>query len=223
MSRAAVIGGLLPREVRCADLLADAPDAVLWPGEDAAVSRAVPAREREFATGRLCARLAMARLGIAAVSLPPGERGEPQWPPGLAGSITHCAGYRGAAVARTADFASVGIDAVPAAPLPEGVLARVASRTERSALSRLARCDPGVAWDRLLFSAKESVYKAWSPLAGRPLGFRDAVVALGPNGDFTVRLLVPGPRVSGREVSCLGGRWGMRHGLVLTAVTVPVT
>ena len=34
---------------------------------------------------------------------------------------------------------------------------------------------PG-AWDRLLFSAKESVYKAWFPLARCWLGFEDVTV-----------------------------------------------
>ena len=35
---------------------------------------------------------------------------------------------------------------------------------KRARLAALADALPGVAWDRLLFSAKESVYKAWAPI-----------------------------------------------------------
>src|SRR5262249_33599292 len=61
-------------------------------------------------------------------------------------------------------------------------------------------------WDRLLFSAKESVYKAWFPLARRWLGFEEADVTLDPAGRFTARLLVPGP------VSGFTGRWTVHNG-----------
>ena len=77
-------------------------------------------------------------------------------------------------------------------------------------------------WDRLLFSAKESVYKAWFPLAQRWLGFEDAIVAVDRGfGTFTARLLVPGPRPGGRELSGFSGRWLIREGLILTAIALP--
>jgi 4'-phosphopantetheinyl transferase EntD len=69
--------------------------------------------------------------------------------------------------------------------------------------------------DRLLFSAKESVYKAWFPLAQRWLGFCDAQIALNADGTFDARLLVSGP------VESFGGRWLARDGLLLTAIAVP--
>jgi 4'-phosphopantetheinyl transferase EntD len=79
-----------------------------------------------------------------------------------------------------------------------------------------------VCWDRLLFSAKESVYKAWFPLAGRWLGFADAVITLTPAaGIFSARLLVNGPVVAGRAVTGFTGRWLVRRGLIVTAVALP--
>jgi 4'-phosphopantetheinyl transferase EntD len=48
---------------------------------------------------------------------------------------------------------------------------------ERAMLRDLAATAPGPCWDRLLFSAKESVYKAWFPPAGRWL--RDHGAAAG--------------------------------------------
>src|SRR6202034_758387 len=130
-----------------------------------------------------------------------GARGEPRWPAGVVGSITHCAGYPACAVARTVDLVTVGIDAEPNEALPSGVLAEDASTRERERLRELARHEPAVCWDRLLFSAKEAVYKAWFPLAERWLGFEDATVSIDPaQGTFEARLLVSGPLVGAERL-----------------------
>jgi 4'-phosphopantetheinyl transferase EntD len=73
----------------------------------------------------------------------------------------------------------------------------------------------------LLFSVKESLYKAWYPLTHRWLGFEEAEVQFGPaDGRFRARLLVPGPIVDGAEMTAFDGRWLCRQGLALTAITV---
>ncbi|MBO0810344.1 MAG: 4'-phosphopantetheinyl transferase superfamily protein, partial [Actinobacteria bacterium] len=160
---------------------------VLFPGEQAAVARAVDRRRQEFAAGRACARAALAGLGLPPAPILCGERGAPQWPAGVAGSITHCDGYRAAAVARTSDLASLGVDAEPDQPLPAGVLDMISTAPERARLAGLARpagpaapAAPPVSWDRLLFSGKEAVYKAWFPLARRWLDFGQADLTIGP-------------------------------------------
>jgi len=80
---------------------------------------------------------------------------------------------------------------------------------------------PGVCWDRLLFSAKESAYKAWFPLTGRPLRFHDAAVTLGQDGHrFIVRVLLPGPASAGHRLSELEAAGWPAAGS-FTAVTVP--
>ena len=87
--------------------------------------------------------------------------------------MTHCAGYRAAAVARSGDLAAVGIDAEPHAPLPPDVLELVARPEERVELTALEEARPDLHWDRILFSAKEAVFKAWFPLTRRWLDFTD--------------------------------------------------
>lgn len=222
-----MIEELLPAAVATAATTGEHPVASLFPEERAAVAGAVEKRRQEFATARFCARQALARLGVAPVALPPGPRRAPQWPPGIVGSITHCSGYRAAAVARAAEVWSLGIDAEPDKPLPEGVLETIALPEERHMLERLTACAPAaVSWDRLLFSAKESVYKAWFPLAGRWLGFEEAHITIVPrpdapgSGGFQARLLVPGPQVNGVSIAGFTGRWLARDGLVLTAIAV---
>ena len=86
----------------------DVPGVTLFPEEEDAVARAVDKRRQEFTTARACARAALASLGFAPVPIVRGPGGAPPWPPGVVGSLTHCAGYRGCAIGRAADVAAIG-------------------------------------------------------------------------------------------------------------------
>ncbi|WP_190100875.1 4'-phosphopantetheinyl transferase family protein [Streptomyces griseoflavus] len=223
-----MIGELLPQTVVTVEAYGDeGVDAPLYPEEETLIRRAVLKRRREFTAVRSCARRAMEKLGVPPRAVLPGERGAPIWPRGLAGSMTHCQGYCAAALVRAGDLASVGIDAEPHAPLPEGVLRSVALPQEAGRIAALAGDVPAVHWDRLLFSAKEAVYKAWFPLTGEWLDFGEADIDLFTDdgeparGGFRAALLVPGPLVGGRRVSHFSGRWAAGGGLLTTAVAVP--
>jgi 4'-phosphopantetheinyl transferase EntD len=219
-----VIATLVPAAVVVADATGPLPGEALLPEEEPLVANAVGRRRAEFTTVRTCARIALRELGVAPVPLLSGPKREPLWPAGIVGSLTHCDGYRAAAVARAGDVASIGIDAEPHAPLPDGILDRVSVPAERAHLGDLPA---GVHWDRLLFSAKESVYKAWFPLAGRWLGFEDARLSFDPGpdparGGFTARLLVEDlPSVAGRPITILTGRYAVGDGLLATAIALP--
>lgn len=207
--------------VAVAETREDFPDAGLFPGEEAAVARAVPKRRMEYTTARACAREAMMRLGLRPVAILSGQRGEPCWPRQLVGSITHCDGYRGAVLGRRREVASIGIDAEPNAPLPDLVLEAVSLPEERAWIAACLRSHPQVSWDRLLFSAKESVYKVWYPLAPGYLDFSHAAITVDPDrGAFTARLLVPGPRLGGETLTRLSGRWIVVDSIILTAVVL---
>ncbi|MEV0468576.1 4'-phosphopantetheinyl transferase family protein [Streptomyces prunicolor] len=206
-----MIEEILPAEVASAVSRLDAPEAALFPTELALISSAAPRRRAEFTTARVCARQALARLGIAAAPILSGARREPIWPDGVVGSITHCAGYRAAAIGRSTWFTTIGIDAEPNEPLPDGLLEHISLPQERR---RRAHAD-GTHLDRLLFSAKESVYKAWFPLTRRWLGFEQAAITLEPDGTFDAELLVAGP------VSGFHGRWLARDELIVTAIATP--
>ncbi|MDQ4102366.1 MAG: 4'-phosphopantetheinyl transferase superfamily protein [Actinomycetota bacterium] len=221
-----MIERILPGAVASAEAFDDPPDAALYPGEAEMITRAVDKRRREFRTVRHCARLALRQLGLPPVPVLRGEHGEPQWPPGIVGSMTHCAGYRAAAVARKSNLCSLGIDAEPHQPLPAGVLDAIARDDERDHLVQLGATDIATCWDRLLFCAKEAVYKAWFPLMRDWLGFEDAAVTINPDatdpaeGIFTARLLVAGPIIAGERVTQLNGRWLRRDQLVITTIAL---
>jgi 4'-phosphopantetheinyl transferase EntD len=218
-----MIEALLPSSAVAVEAFGDRPGELPFPGEGDLIAKAVPVRRAEFITARRCAREALGRLGHPPAPLRTGRRREPQWPAGVTGSITHCAGYRAAAVARTSDLAVLGIDAEPHLPLPEGVRESVTVADEPGLLDRLARSDPFLCWERLLFSAKESIYKAWYPLTHRWLGFRDACLSVDPaTRTFTGRILVDGSRLDGGPaLSEMHGRYLIAAGLILTAVSIP--
>lgn len=219
-----MLAELLPAQVVAVQTREDLLDVELFPVEEAMLGRAVEKRRREFTTARACARQALDRLGLPAVAITTGAHGEPVWPAGVVGSITHCEGYRACALAPASEIATVGIDAEPNAPLPEGLLGDIARPEELPRLRELQRQEPAVHWDRLLFSAKESVYKAWFPLAEQWLGFEDATLTIdGAAGTFSARLLVPGPLLGDRRLSGFAGRWLAHDGLLLTAIALAAT
>lgn len=71
--------------------------------------------------------------------------------------------------------------------MPDDILDLFASPRERALLSDLADGPRDIAWDRVLFSAKESVYKTWYPVVGTWLGFGDVAIQLETGGTFTRR------------------------------------
>lgn len=217
---------LVPDLVACAETRQDHLDGELFAAEQRSLGRAVDKRRREFVTGRACARLALTRLGAPVAAIPSGGHGEPLWPAGVVGSITHCDGYRACAVAWSRAVIALGIDAEPNAPLPEGVLEEVAHGRERDALragsSAAGAGAAAVDLPRLLFSAKEAVYKAWFPLTGRWLGFEDVELSIDiARASFRARLLVDGPVIAGVRLTEFDGRWALRDGIIATAVAVP--
>ncbi|MEW9528047.1 4'-phosphopantetheinyl transferase [Microbispora sp. NPDC049125] len=213
-----MIERILPSWAACAEEFGDVPVETLFPEEMPFIAKSADVRRRTFATGRYCARTALGRLGVPPGPIPQGERGAPVWPSGTVGSITHCDGYRAAAVSLTRDAASIGIDAEPHGPLPEGVLPSIAREEEIAALRALSTREPAIHWNLILFSAKESVYKVWFPLTGRWLDFSEASIELDVDGGFTVQLLADDPRMGTNRLT---GRWLAAGGFILTAIVLP--
>ncbi|WP_406486388.1 4'-phosphopantetheinyl transferase [Streptomyces sp. NBC_01563] len=213
-----MIKGILPPTVAVAAVDHDPAGAELFPEEEAAVIHAEGKRYREFATVRWCARRAMAQLKVSPAPIVRGKNGAPAWPAGIVGSMTHCEGYRAAAVASTHNITTLGIDAEVHEAIPKGVLKSIACDEELSCLRTLNSIRPDIHWDRLMFSAKESVYKAWFPITKKWLGFRDAVIVISQDGTFTARLLP-----SDSPFDQLDGRWAVEEGLVATSVVVPAS
>ena len=228
-----MLEAILPAGAVLAEESGPAGEHAMHPAEAAAVARAVPSRRREFAATRACARTALAALagegalagvgspaasalaGEAAVAIPKGQGGDPVWPRGVVGSLTHCAGYRAAVVAGVDALRTIGIDAEPHAPLPADARDIVGGADERHPDPPLG---PGVHADCVLFSAKESVGKAHFARYREWLGFPDLHVTLHLGGAFTARRRTAGPI----PFPAYRGSWRVSDGLVLTCAWLAV-
>ncbi|CPR12516.1 phosphopantetheinyl transferase, PptII [Mycobacterium bohemicum DSM 44277] len=232
MTPGALVSSVLPAtlldsgadDLAFAELYSDPPGLVPMPEEEPLIAKSVAKRRNEFITVRHCARQALGRLGVPPAPILKGDKGEPCWPDGVVGSLTHCTGYRGAVVGRAGPVRSVGIDAEPHDVLPDGVLGAIALDEERHEIGALP---DGLHWDRILFCAKEATYKAWFPLTKRWLGFEDAHIVFdvdpagrGTTGAFVSKILVDGAALSGPPLSALRGRWSVDRDLVLTAIVL---
>ena len=116
----------------------------------------------------------------AAAPLPRSPSGAPAWPEGVIGSLAHDDDFAVAAVARRGLIVGLGVDVEPAEPLPADLVDLVLNAVER----RETKGDRVT--QRLVFVAKEAVYKAIHPLDGTPLEYADIEIALG-EGRATLR------------------------------------
>jgi 4'-phosphopantetheinyl transferase EntD len=211
-----MIEAIVQPGVVAAEVIGDAVDLTIFPEEEEALGPVGERRRHDFAGGRSCAHRAMAMLGVSPTPILPTPSRAPSWPQGLVGSITHCPGYCAAAVGFERQFRSLGIDAEIHAPLPVGVLDMIAVENEYRWIAEIA--ENGICWDRLLFSAKESIYKAWFPIVGRWLGFKDVAVEVEPeNNTFRAHVLLPS---SAQSISSFDGVYLTTNDYVLTFVAV---
>jgi 4'-phosphopantetheinyl transferase EntD len=152
----------------------------LLPDEAAAFAKSVVKVRRASGAARIVARQLLANVGVTECVLPKAQGGAPIWPPGIVGSMSHDSRVAIAAIAQRCDFSALGIDIEPAEPLPPELLDLVATPQERTAIGE----DPYQG--RLLFAAKEAVYKAVYPLDQTFLDHHDVEVSLS-RGQAVVR------------------------------------
>ena len=213
-----LISTILPSRVAAAEALVDDPTQPLLPDEEDLIGAACEKRRREFVTGRTCARRALAGLGVGAEPILSGTQREPVWPASVVGSITHCPGYRAAVVAHKKDFLSLGVDAEIHESLPAGIAGMVMSKEE---LESLEQKSGNIYWERILFSAKESTYKAWFPITKQWLDFHDVTITINPQlRTFRACLLKPFVTIEGEQIHHFDGHFLVECGLILTLVAV---
>lgn len=194
--------------------------------EAAQIQGAVRRRRVEFAAGRYCARRALLRLGVRDYTILNGEDRAPRWPRNVVGSITHtgteATGLSGAAVALEDHFKGIGIDVETATPLHWRVWDTVLTTAERRAAASWPEELAGY-FAKVVFSAKESFYKAQYAVTRRFCGFHDAEIVLNPSpgsvneGTFMVRVV---GALRGLASDGLGGRYQLGERFILTGMVV---
>ena len=153
-------------------LISPGDEHALLKEEVPALAASVVKVRRASGAARIVARQLLTQLGYANCALPKGPAGAPVWPAGIVGSLAHDSRVAVAAVGMRADVGALGIDVEPAECLPSELLDLVATPQERLNLG------DDVYRGRLLFVAKEAVYKAVHPLDQTFLEHHDVEINL---------------------------------------------
>jgi 4'-phosphopantetheinyl transferase EntD len=139
-------------------LIAVGDEHAILPEEAAAFEGSVVSVRRASGAARMVARALLARIGSAENVLLKSRTGAPIWPKGIVGSLAHDSHVAIAAVSTVDQVSALGIDIEPAETLPGDLLPLIATPHERDQIE----FDPYRG--RLLFTAKEAVYKALHPI-----------------------------------------------------------
>ena len=165
-------------------------ESPLFPEEERSLRNATAIRRAEFATGRACARSALARLGLPNAIVPVGSAGQPIWPTETVGSITHCNGFVGAAVGVRNRLSGIGFDCELAGDLSAPLVKRVCTPAELDWIADMvppSSCN----WPKILFTIKESIYKCLAPQLDCFIDFHDVAVTVQQPDEFSVLLVQP--------------------------------
>ena len=207
--------GFAPSRVVPGDFLASGVD---YPPS---IQRSVAKRQAEFLAGRLCARQALARLGLPGQNLAIGEDRAPQWPAGLVGAITHGDGWAAAIAAPARLQRGLGLD-VETLLAPERAQRLAGEILTAAELARLPdRPDRAALAVTLSFSLKESLFKALYPLVRQRFYFEAAeVLAWSMDGRARLRLLhdLGSDWPAGTE---LDGQFCVLEQQILSLVSIP--
>ena len=153
-------------------LISPGDEHALLKEEVPALAASVVKVRRASGAARIVARQLLTQLGHANCARPKGPAGAPVWPAGIVGSLAHDSRVAVAAVGMRAYVGALGIDVEPAECLPSELLELVATPHERLNLG------DDVYRGRLLFVAKEAVYKAVHPLDQTFLEHHDVEINL---------------------------------------------
>jgi enterobactin synthetase component D len=150
--------------------------------------KAVPKRQAEYLAGRLCAKMALQQAESTLVDVATGEDRAPIWPQGFLGSISHSKGMAMAMVAQSEQCQGLGIDLehFMTEKQENDLQTHILCAQDRSQFEALAQhvSHPLT----LVFSAKESIFKALYSSVKRFFGFEAAALQHFDNSSLTFRI-----------------------------------
>ena len=154
----------------------------LFDTEAAAINGVSETRQREFASGRAAAHRALRKLGFSPSPVLKGDSGEPLWPKGVVGSISHCKGLALCGVAFSKECTSIGVDVEEVNRVRPSLAQRILTETELYEWER----DEDPLLLAVAFSAKEAFFKFQYPIAKASVGFKEVMIEHNEEGIFKV-------------------------------------
>lgn len=138
------------------------------------LQKAVPKRKAEYLTGRVLAANCLRKLESTSTDVARGKDGAPVWPNGFIGSISHSEKKVISCVASATDLQGLGVDIedILDDTTAQQVAGIICNKEEQTLMTQNGfSFVEGIS---LIFSLKESLYKALYPLTGKIRGFEDA-------------------------------------------------
>lgn len=185
--------------------------APLLGDEGQAIARAVPTRRNEFIAGRTAARLSLRKLGLADCEILRGPDRDPQWPPGVVGTISHTVDLCIAMTAHQSSHWALGVDLEADVTLSDDLANLVMSAEEQASMAA-----PPIHY----FAIKEAVFKAYFPATSAFLEFGDVELELAPErGTFRAHISAERPEPPwGKRI--VTGHYAVIGGNVLSLAAV---
>lgn len=178
-------------------------------------------RRDEFSLGRYCSRRALSKFKLESEPIlrNPDTR-EPCWPESVRGSITHSEGHAAAAVGLDKDISGVGIDMESLSrSINFSIRRHICVETERKYLESLSP-EQANRDLRIIFSAKESIFKCLFPISRTYLYFQDATVTINEKNSgfsFILSKACAGVTPAGFQHS---GKYSIEENLLLTSIYI---
>ena len=215
-----VFRDLLPPNVVVEESRIENAQGHLFPDEEALIARAVEKRRKEFTAGRTCLRNALARLGVSRGPILQNKKRSPRIPRGYTASITRSGELCAAAAVEKGEIAAIGIDVEAHSALKSNIKNMILVPNEQTMINALPNRG-NVHWGKVIFSAKESFYKAYFQITEQYLDYLEAEFVLEPeNRRLSCHLLIPSP-VSNLEGRTFQGKYQIADGYVFTAFAIP--
>ena len=197
-------------------------DFRLLPEEQAIVeSFGSQKRRAEFILGRICAHRALSRFGLESEPiLRNSESREPCWPDSIWGSITHSSGFAAVAVGLKKEIKGIGIDLESfSRSLDFKIRKHVCVDSELEWLESLPAKQADRAL-RIIFSAKESIFKCFYPGTKTYLSFKDAEISVNENEKkFSFNIFKSFPGITQQDLP-LHGLYNEMDKMLLTSVYI---
>ena len=212
---------LFPEFVITEEAKPEAPLGKIYQEEEIFIQKAAQKRRSDFTVGRLCARKALARLGIDKFPIKMAKDRSPVWPDEAVGSISHTKGFCGVAVALKKETRSLGLDVECLDRLSDKCWYLICTDNEIAWIKSLPKeRQKDIA--TLVFSAKECFYKCQHIINKCWVGFHDAEIFVNPElneGEFEIRLLKE-VSYSFPKKSSFKGKYIFKDGFVFSGMTL---
>ena len=171
----AALEAMLPDGAACEVLAIPREVYFRFEEEENLLRHAADGRKREFSGGRNCARAALEEVGYSAAPILADDDGIPLWPDGVCASLSHSQGYCAAVAGRASAYRMMGLDLEKTDRLSRSASERVVHAGEKNYVGEDQKRAS------LIFSIKESFFKAQFPVWRTHANFRDLELSVNPS------------------------------------------